>query len=104
MKFLYVRTETPKTSIPWQRMPLDDRMEIVSECCADSGVKVIDAGTDGQIIVRLLSDLPASQRGTLLLNIEERLKREIDGALTVWLEYQDDKNALRNLRGIEIKS
>jgi hypothetical protein len=32
------------------------------------------------------------------------LKAHIDDALTVWLEPLGDRNSLRNLRGIEVKS
>ena len=38
-----------------------------------------------------------------LLNLEERLKNNIDKGLTVWFEPVGDKSKLRNLRGIKIK-
>ena len=37
------------------------------------------------------------------LNLEERLKNNIDKGLTVWFEPVGDKSKLRNLRGIKIK-
>ena len=40
----------------------------------------------------------------MLLDLEERLKKKIDLALTVWLEPVGDKSKLRNLRGITMKS
>ena len=35
--------------------------------------------------------------------LEEKLKKEIDEGLTIWLEPVGDKSKLRNLRGIVIK-
>ena len=42
-------------------------------------------------------------RGMILLDLEEKLKKNIDIGLTVWLEPVGDKSKLRNLRGIKIK-
>ena len=39
----------------------------------------------------------------LLLDLEERLKKNIDKGLTVWFEPIGDKSKLRNLRGIKIQ-
>jgi hypothetical protein len=47
--------------------------------------------------------LTASVRGSLLLDFEECIKKNIDQGLTVWGEALGDKNSLRNLRGIEVK-
>lgn len=90
--------------MPWLHMHELLRLALARELCEGTGVEVKEARADGQIIVHLTCDLPANVRGTLLLNIEALLKREIDGALVVWLESKGDKNPLRNLRGIEIKS
>jgi hypothetical protein len=59
---------------------------------------------DGQIIVKLLETVSADKRGTLLLNLEDYLKESIDAGLVLWLEPFGDRNSLRNLRGIEVKS
>ena len=67
-------------------------------------VEVVDAKENGYIIVRLTKPLLAAERGTLLLDIEEHLKKTVDLGLTVWLDPTGDKSSLRNLRGIEIKS
>ena len=61
-------------------------------------------GDDGQVIVRLQESLPASQRGGLLLDLEDFLKGAVDPGLAVWLEGLGDRNSLRNLRGIEVKA
>lgn len=66
-------------------------------------IEIITAKADGQVIVQMKQSLPANQRGPFLLDLEDYL-REIDQALVVWLEPLGDKNSLRNLRGIEVKS
>ena len=48
--------------------------------------------------------IPANERGLLLLDLEEKLKIEIDKGITVWCEPVGDKSKLRKLRGIEIKT
>jgi hypothetical protein len=56
------------------------------------------------VIIRFTEPVDVSKRGLLLLDLEEALKREIDQGITVWVEALGDKNSLRNLRGIEVKS
>ena len=48
--------------------------------------------------------IKASERGILLLDLEQLLKNKIDQGITIWLEPVGDKSKLRNLRGIKIKS
>ena len=40
----------------------------------------------------------------MLLELEEKLKKELDEGITIWLEPVGDKSKLRNLRGINIKT
>ena len=49
----------------------------------------------------ILKFLPSNIRGILLLDLEDRIKKNIDKGLTVWLEPVGDKSKLRNLRGIK---
>lgn len=60
--------------------------------------------TTGQVYVALNEPIGSSLRGGLLLDLEEHLKKSIDSAINIWCEPLGDKNSLRNLRGIEIKS
>ena len=48
--------------------------------------------------------MTASERGVLLLNIEDWIKNKLDNGITIWHESIGDKNSLRNLRGIEVNS
>jgi hypothetical protein len=38
------------------------------------------------------------------LDLEELFKKSVDQGITVWGEALGDKNSLRNLRGIEVKT
>ena len=67
-------------------------------------LRVAEAREDGQVILRFTEPVSPDRRGTILLDFEETLKREIDAGLTVWLEPLGDKSSLRRLRGIEVKA
>lgn len=105
----YADAKTPTPGSAWSSLDIDQRVALVASAIKYgleqycSQVEVITAKEDGQVIVRLKEPLPASQRGPLLLDIEEHLKKTIDDALVVWLEAVGDRNSLRNLRGIEVK-
>jgi hypothetical protein len=103
------QAKTPSPGPSWQKWTGAERLAAVNEKvrggpAAANGVVVIAAKPDGQIIVSLLESLPQKQRGPLLLDLEASLKDAIDPSLVVWLEPLGDKNSLRNLRGIEVKS
>jgi len=99
-------TPTPKSS--W--MNLDDKTRlnlVISTTKQKSEFNFISphrTTSSGQVLINLTENLPASQRGMLILDYEEYLKNEIDMGINVWCESLGDKNSLRNLRGIQIKS
>jgi hypothetical protein len=96
----------------WMRLSDAERVLLVTETVKKSTLKenwlkslsVVSANIDGQIIFRYCNSMPANIRGAFLLDIEKYIKDEIDVALTVWLEPIGDRNSLRKLRGIEVKS
>lgn len=105
----YADTDTPLPSSEWQRLSDSERRSRVEGVLRDnpvfnSAVVMVEANKDGGIIVQLAEPMPASRRGTMLLDLEEFLKKAIDGGLVVWLEPLGDRNSLRNLRGVEVKS
>jgi hypothetical protein len=69
-----------------------------------SGITPTRTSVTGQVYVALKEPIGSSLRGGLLLDLEEHLKKTIDPAINIWCEPLGDKNSLRNLRGIEIKS
>ncbi|OUU53446.1 MAG: hypothetical protein CBC25_00500 [Pelagibacteraceae bacterium TMED65] len=55
------------------------------------------------LIVETLHKLSPSERGTLLLDLEDQLFK-VNDKIRVWHVPIGDKNSLRNLRGISVNS
>ena len=64
--------------------------------------KVIKAPDNGQIVLKIDELISANKRGLLLLELEEKLKFNIDKGITVWCEPVGAKSVLRKLRGVEL--
>jgi hypothetical protein len=106
-KYASIITPTPQN--PWARLSDEGRIALVQDYLKrdskfNAFIELVTAKSDGQVIVRFPAPLNAQERGGLLLDFEELLKASIDPALVVWLEPLGDKNSLRNLRGIKVKS
>ena len=103
-------TDTPTPAVKWITSSNAERIKRVEDALGMQEleflkvVQILSANSDGQIIVQFREPLPADKRGTFLLNLECVLKQSIDPGLVVWLAALGDKSALRNLRGIEVKS
>lgn len=98
--------QTPQPSQHWALLSGEERLALVNQELVSlrwKSVEVLHARSNGYITIALLEPLAPRQRGHLLLDLEDLLKREIDPALTVWLEPQADKSVLRKLRGVEVK-
>ena len=108
--FASATVETPAPGGAWQQFSPQQRLDAVAQAmrslpaAQQELVIVVDARADGQIIVKLTRTLPASQRGPVLLDLEDVLKKEVDPALCVWLDPLGDRYSLRNLRGIKVKA
>jgi hypothetical protein len=106
----FVKSETLTPGAAWKKASDQIRLKMVcdalreSEFAMDGILTVTSTKQDGQVIVSLLSPLSPGIRGTTLLDIEDYLKHKIDPGLVIWLEPLGDRNSLRNLRGIEVKS
>lgn len=102
----FAATPTPATS--WVTMSDAARLEVVRNVVQESPsahlILIAEARADGQVILSFTEPVAADVRGGLLLDLEAFLKETIDPGLAVWLEPLGDKNSLRNLRGIEVKS
>ena len=102
--------ETPKPAESWFFLSDNERLILTKNALNKNLEKLnelfelVDAKSDGQIIVKAHKTLTADKRGTLLLDLEDFFKKSIDMSLVVWLEPFGDRNSLRNLRGIEVKS
>ncbi len=67
-------------------------------------LEAVDARLDGQVFLSLLRPLRASERGILLRDAEAHLKVRVDAGIVVWCQPIGDKNSLRRLRGVELKT
>lgn len=100
--------ETYTPGQQWINMSESERKKILNTLLKtrknfEENFEVILAKDDGQVIVKIIKILKASERGTLLLDLEELYKLNIDKGINLWVEALGDKNTLRNLRGIEVK-
>jgi hypothetical protein len=106
----YSNIPTHEVKKIWVDMSKKERIDLINNKLSKSNfnylkfIKVLDAKNDGQVILSLLNQMSASERGTFLLDLESLLKNQIDNGINIWLEPIGDKNSLRNLRGIEVKN
>lgn len=105
----YANTDTPKPGSVWLSYADGERLALVSNRLGQNPqfatlLAVVEAKSDGQVIVKFLAPVAADKRGGILLDFEEYLKNSIDQGLAVWLEPLGDRSSLRNLRGIEVRS
>lgn len=106
--FEYASVDSPKTSSSWGLSTLPERLSLLGNAVEKlvgfaSIIDIVDARSDGQVIVKFTEPVGPEIRGTRLLDLEEILKANVDPGITIWLEPLGDKNTLRNLRGIEVK-
>ncbi len=98
---------SPTTGKNWVEMSKDYRIKLVQdELKKDNiydGFIVTQAEKNGQITLLIEKSITAAERGTMLLDLEKKLKNSIDRGITIWLVPVGDKSKLRNLRGIQIK-
>ena len=104
----FAEVECPSPGLAWIVSGDEKRMGLVLECIQKhakfGGLEVLRTSVNGNVIVGLPSILGANQRGTVLLDLEEYLKNEIDHGIVVWCDSLGDRSTLRNLRGIQIRS
>ena len=104
----YAEIESPITKEKWRKLSKMERLDLVKEKISrNDSFQVIHptrANKNGQVFIKLLTDIPASKRGILILSFERILKDSVDQGINVWHEPIGDKNSLRNLRGIDIKT
>jgi hypothetical protein len=100
---------SPATTYLWRNLPESQRLALSRQILITVSyvdqelINFLSADDNGYVVVSIVQSLQPGERGTLLLDIEEILKNNIDMGITIWLEPQADKSSLRKLRGIEIK-
>ena len=104
----YADVDTFATQEDWTKMSESKRLDLIKQKISEHNefevIHPTRSQEDGQVFIELTEELPASKRGIMLLSFEALLKENIDQGINVWHEPIDDKNKLRKLRGIEIKS
>lgn len=97
--------ESPKPSEKWKNMSRDERIKSIQDMIVKNNFDALEAFNafdHGEILLKVIKDLPVNNRGNYLLDFEILLKNKIDKALYVMIEPLGDKNSLRKLRGINI--
>lgn len=99
---------SPEPNQIWINLSEQERIKLISNILVKNPVygsfEITRAEKNGYVILRTEKSIKASERGVLLLELEQIIKNTIDQGITIWLEPVGDKSKLRNLRGIEIKS
>jgi hypothetical protein len=96
--------ETPSVSTEWKLKSEKEKIDLVASFLTKNSIyvnfRVVKAQDNGHVILSTEENIPASERGVLLIDLEEILKKKIDKGISIWLEPVGDKSKLRNLRGI----
>jgi hypothetical protein len=104
----YASENTPVTGKYWNNLSdtqrIDAIYEIINKNERFKNITISRTHDNGQIFIILSENINAAQRGNLLLDFEEHIKIKIDEGLNVWCEPLGDKNSLRKLRGVQIKT
>ena len=100
--------DTPVTQTTWKLMPDIERIKLLNKQIREKkdymSISINKTTNSGQVLVSLDGKISARERGIYLLDFERYLKDNVDQGINVWCETIGDKNSLRNLRGIQIKS
>ena len=108
MKKEFTSEKTQTVTNFWTDLSDDKRRDLVDkELRKDESLnefEVYQTLNNGQIVFKVSKTIPSNKRGEILLDLEDKLKKNIDIGLTVWFEPVGDKSKLRNLRGVKINS
>ena len=106
LEFANIPTDVPLPSSDWIKFSENERIDIIQSALKyfpeSDKLEIRSALNNGQVSVEINEAMDASERGTLLLNLEEILKKTIDNGISIWHIPLGDKSSLRNLRGIEV--
>jgi hypothetical protein len=104
----YSTHKTPITSKSWKDKSVEKRIELITNELKKDKLydkfEPVNAPENGQVVIKIEKVIPTNERGLLLLELEQKLKSNIDKGITIWCEPVGDKSKLRKLRGIKINS
>ena len=102
----FSKVETDVVSSEWLGMDQDARLSVINNAVERTSfkdfIRFTKATETGAVYAILLKPIGPGDRGTLLLDLEEFLKENIDKGISIWCEPIGDRNSLRNLRGVQI--
>ena len=108
MMKINANADTPITQKTWKLMSDIERIKLLNKQMGKKqdymSISINKATESGQVLVQSDDKFSASERAVYLLDFERYLKDNVDQGINVWCETIGDKNSLRNLRGIQIKS
>ncbi len=99
-------TPAPTPGIFWIGLTDSQRKKVILDVLPNSHRKVIEileAKQNGDVIIKMLGNAEAEERGSLLLAIENLFAVKGFDFVYVYLEPAQDKNRLRKLRGVTVK-
>jgi len=97
--------DTPKPSNKWKQLTESERLTLIRRVSKNfQNLNFIRANDDGYVYLVIEENISPGDRGSSLLKLESLLKQELDEGITVWHEPIGDRNSLRKLRGIELKT
>tara|TARA_B100000795_G_scaffold204284_1_gene157884 strand:- start:444 stop:800 length:357 start_codon:yes stop_codon:yes gene_type:complete len=106
LEFVNIPTPLPSSSSTWISSSEEERINLIKSLLKNFSelekIEIRGALNNGQVSVEINETTDASERGSLLLDIEAILKKELDNGISIWHIPIGDKNSLRNLRGIEV--
>lgn len=98
---------TWQVSEKWTSKTVEERIQDVRQFLRShkkyNAIEVQSAFDNGHVVLRIEESMPANQRGLFLLELEEKIKQQVDVGITIWLEPVGDKSKLRQLRGVQVK-
>ena len=97
--------DSPIPSKDWADLTGAERLLMVKKVANNiEDINFTRATDKGYVYLTLEKAIDSGERGSLLLQLEELLKRKVDSGITIWHEPMGDRNSLRKLRGIEVKT
>lgn len=103
-----INDDTPIAGPVWRAMDDSSRRSevgrVMKKCGINGELETVLCNDDGMLFFVQSEPVAVEERANFLLDFEDILKKEIDPGLTVWIEPQPDKNPLRKLRGVTVRS
>jgi hypothetical protein len=107
--------DSPVPGAVWLEMGAERRLRLVDEAVKDwlaagrgsasvKGISVTSTTEQGSVFLSIDGALEVQHRSGFLLDLESFLKQVVDESLVIWCEPNQDRNALRRLRGVRVNS